>query len=260
MKLKTLTFLLIFLSLPAAILLFAFRTSIVQMLFQTGAFSAQSTALVAAPLAYLAAGLVSYALVEALTRAFYAMHDTRTPVLAGVAIIVINIALGAALLDRMGLVALALALSVSTTIEAIILGAVLTRRVGAPSRTATAWLARVLGATALTAAAAAALAGPVAEATLPGNAPRLLQIAVLCVALGVVGVVYLGCAWILNIPELTTSFDRMASRLPLLRRFLTAAERRSTPSAPQQETPQEATDDSRLYSGVDARQIDEVSE
>ncbi|MDF3040355.1 MAG: integral rane protein MviN, partial [Thermomicrobiales bacterium] len=54
---------LLFLSLPAAVVLFAFRVPIVQTLFQTGAFSAESTALVAAPLAFLAAGLVSYALV-----------------------------------------------------------------------------------------------------------------------------------------------------------------------------------------------------
>ena len=75
---------------PAAVVLFLFRTPIVQTLFQTGAFSADSTALVAAPLGFLAAGLVSYALVEALARAFYAMHDTRTPVIAGIAIIVLN--------------------------------------------------------------------------------------------------------------------------------------------------------------------------
>ena len=49
--------------------------------------------MVAAPLAFLAAGLVSYAVVEALTRAFYAMHDTRTPVIAGVVIIALNIVL-----------------------------------------------------------------------------------------------------------------------------------------------------------------------
>ena len=106
---------LIFLSLPTSVVLFAFRTSIVQTLFQTGAFSSESTALVAAPLALLALGLISYAIVELLTRAFYAMHDTRTPVATGVAIIAINIAIGVLLLDRFGYLALAFALSASTT-------------------------------------------------------------------------------------------------------------------------------------------------
>ncbi|MFM9105897.1 MAG: murein biosynthesis integral membrane protein MurJ [Chloroflexota bacterium] len=91
---------LLFLSAPAAVALFFFRTSIVQTLFQGGAFTGESTKLVAAPLAWFAAGLVAYAAVEVLTRAFYAMHDTVTPVAAGIAIIVLNIARGAALVER----------------------------------------------------------------------------------------------------------------------------------------------------------------
>src|SRR4029079_9856727 len=55
---------LLFLSVPAAVMLFAFRLPIVQTLFQTGAFSAESTTLVAAPLAFLAAGLVRYAIAQ----------------------------------------------------------------------------------------------------------------------------------------------------------------------------------------------------
>ncbi|MGH2616857.1 MAG: murein biosynthesis integral membrane protein MurJ, partial [Thermomicrobiales bacterium] len=170
---------LLFLSLPAAVILFAFRTSVVQTLLQTGAFSAESTALVAAPLAFLAAGLVSYAVVEALTRAFYAMHDTRTPVIAGIIIIAINIALGLALLEPMGYLGLALALSASTTIEAVILAAVLSRRIGGVSPSIRAWSVRLLAATAVTAFVAAVLAPPLAEATLPGNGPRLQQALVL---------------------------------------------------------------------------------
>ena len=135
---------LFFLSLPAAVILFAFRLPIVQTLFQTGAFSAESTSLVAAPLAFLAAGLVSYALVEALTRAFYAMHDTRTPVFAGIGIVALNIVVGVALLDRLGYLALALALSLSTTVEAMILAVVLGRRIGGVSATTRDWLLKAI--------------------------------------------------------------------------------------------------------------------
>ena len=65
-----------------------------------------------------------------LTRVFYAMQDTRTPVAAGIVIIVINIALGFALVDSLGHAGLALALTVSTGIEALILFVVLRRRIG----------------------------------------------------------------------------------------------------------------------------------
>jgi len=210
---------LLFLSLPASVVLFAFRLPIVQTLFQTGAFSAQSTSLVAAPLAFLAAGLVSYALVEALTRAFYAMHDTRTPVIAGIGIVALNVVIGVALLDRMGYLGLALALSVSTTVEAIVLIVVLGRRIGIVTAKTRAWLLKVIASTAITALVAAALADPLTEATLPGNGPRLQQIVVFLFALGVVGLVYLGCAWILRIPELSDFFDRLTRRVPALRRL-----------------------------------------
>jgi putative peptidoglycan lipid II flippase len=205
---------LLFLSLPASIVLFAFRVPIVQTLFQTGAFSAKSTELVAAPLAFLAAGLVSYALVEALTRAFYAMHDTRTPVTAGILIIALNIGLGVALLDRLSYLGLALALSASTTVEAAILAAVLHRRIGGDPTGFRRWIWRVLLATLVTAGVALAIAAPLTEATVPGNGPRFIQVVVFLVALAVVGLVYAGCAWILRIPELSDSLALVLRRLP----------------------------------------------
>src|SRR5215217_1329823 len=210
---------LLFLSIPAAVMLFTFRLPIVQTLFQTGAFSAESTTLVAAPLTFLAAGLVSYALVEALTRAFYAMHDTRTPVVAGIGIVALNIVIGVALLDRIGYLALALALSLSTTVEALILVVVLGRRIGGVSANTRGWLLRVTACTAVAALVAAGLVDPLTEATTPGNGPRLQQIVVFLLTLGVVGMVYLGTAWMLRIPEMTEIFDQMSRRVPLLRRL-----------------------------------------
>lgn len=210
---------LIFLSLPASVVLFAFRTAIVQTLFQTGAFSSQSTALVAAPLGFLAAGLVSYAVVEAMTRAFYAMHDTRTPVIVGVAIVIANLGIGLALLDRMGYLALALALSLSTTIEAIILGTVLWRRLGKVARSTLIWLGRVLSATFIVAVACAVIETPLTVITTPGSAPRILQLALFLAALGVVGLVYFAAAWMLDIPELSSSLSQISRRVPGLRRL-----------------------------------------
>jgi putative peptidoglycan lipid II flippase len=214
---------LLFLSLPAAVVLFAFRLPIVQTLFQTGAFSAESTSLVAAPLTFLAAGLVSYALVEALTRAFYAMHDTRTPVIAGIGIVALNIVIGVALLDRIGYLALALALSLSTTVEAVVLIVVLGRRIGNVTVKTRDWLLRVIASSVVMALVAAVLADPLTEATIPGNGPRLQQIIVFLVVLGVVAVVYLGCAWMLRIPELTDILDHLARRIPPLRRLVLRA-------------------------------------
>jgi putative peptidoglycan lipid II flippase len=210
---------LLFLSLPATVILFMFRLPLVQTLFQTGAFSAESSVLVAAPLAYLAGGLVSYALVEALARAFYAMHDTRTPVLAGIAIIALNVLVAVALLNRMGYLALALALSLSTTVEAIILIAVLRRRIGSVSTQTRNWFLRVLASSAVMAFVSSLLASPLTEATSPGNGPKLLQIIVFILALAVVAVVYLGCAWILRVPEMSGFLGLLVRRVPPLHRL-----------------------------------------
>jgi putative peptidoglycan lipid II flippase len=216
---------LLFLSLPAAVILFAFRFPIVQTLFQTGAFSTESTTLVAAPLAFLAAGLVSYALVEALTRAFYAMHDTRTPVIAGIAIMALNVVVGVALLDQLGYLALALALSLSTTVEALILVVILGRRIGSVSRKTRDWLLKLIATSAVTAMVAALLATPLTEATTPGNGPKLQQIAVFLFTLAVVAAVYLGCAWMLRIPELSDFLALLARRVPPLGRLASVARR-----------------------------------
>ena len=142
------------------------------------------------------------------------MHDTRTPVVAGIAIIVMNIALGAALLKPMGYVGLALALSASTTVEAVILGTVLKRRLGGADRTFSSWLWRVIAASVVVAGACALLAPPLTAATSPGAGPRWQQIVVFLVALAVAAVVYAGAAWILRIPELMLTAGQAARRLP----------------------------------------------
>ena len=49
--------------------------------------------LVANALGFFAVGLLAFAVVETVTRAFYAMHDTRTPVIASIITIGANILL-----------------------------------------------------------------------------------------------------------------------------------------------------------------------
>ena len=216
---------LFFLSVPATIILVAFREPLVQTLLQSGAFSAASTELVAAPLLFLGAGLVGYALVDVLARAFYAMHDTRTPVATGLAIIAVNIALGIALLPRLGYLALALALSASTTIEAVILTIMLSRRLSGFARAWSRWLAKIVIAGAAASLVAALLAPALAELTTPGATARPQQFVIFLVAVAVVGLVYFGCAWMLRIPELTIGIERTFRRLhPMLKRASSSGE------------------------------------
>jgi putative peptidoglycan lipid II flippase len=95
-----------------------------------GKFDAGDTQLVASALLYFSLGLVSYALVEVLTRGFYALHDTRTPVLVAVITVAINLALAAYLALGVGMAqdGLALSLAVTTTLELILLWVFLGRK------------------------------------------------------------------------------------------------------------------------------------
>jgi putative peptidoglycan lipid II flippase len=126
----------LYLSVPAAVGLVVLRRPLVALLLQRGAFTADSTAAVAWALLFYALGLVGHAAVEILARAFYALHDTKTPVAVGVAAMLGNVGLSLAFLQlfRAGGWAphggLALANSVATTAEMAALLLLLRGRLG----------------------------------------------------------------------------------------------------------------------------------
>ncbi len=89
----------LFLSLPSSIGLMILGLPIIQALLQHGLFSlsdAQSTAIT---LTFFAIGLAGFSAVEILTRAFYAMRDSKTPVIVSVSQFILKIALSLILLD-----------------------------------------------------------------------------------------------------------------------------------------------------------------
>ncbi len=82
------------LAIPASIGLVLLRFPLIQTLYQNGeAFTSDSTRLVAWALLWYGAGLVGHSVVEIISRAFYALHDTLTPVIVGVVAMSLNILL-----------------------------------------------------------------------------------------------------------------------------------------------------------------------
>ena len=124
------------LSLPASIGLIMLRRPVVQLLFQRGEFTEQSTTLVAWALLWYAAGLVGHSVMEVLARAFYALHDTRTPVIVGVVAMSLNVGFSfgfSALFERLGWMphgGLALANSLATALEMVALLVLMRKRLG----------------------------------------------------------------------------------------------------------------------------------
>ncbi len=74
---------LLFLGLPTTALLMAAGEPAISFLFERGVFAAEDTVLVAWALFFYALGLVALIALEVVNRAFFALNDTLTPVLAG---------------------------------------------------------------------------------------------------------------------------------------------------------------------------------
>ena len=120
----------LYLTIPASVGLFILGAPFIALLFERGQFDARSTADTAFALQFFALGLFAHSGLEIITRAFYALHDTRTPVIVGVGAMALNIALSIALIAPLAHCGLALANSIATILEMLTLLAILQRRLG----------------------------------------------------------------------------------------------------------------------------------
>ena len=129
----------LFLALPAMVALMLAGEALVRLLFERGEWSAESSAATALALALYATGMAGYVLLELLSRAFYALEDSRTPVLIGVAAMLGNLLLSLVFIRALGepgnlargpFAGLALANALTSNIEAVALWWLLRRRVG----------------------------------------------------------------------------------------------------------------------------------
>lgn len=89
--------LVLLLSLPAATGLILFSRDVVRLIFERRVFSAHMTQMVQWALVWYCAGLVFHCVVEVVSRAFYAVHDTKTPVIVLFCAMTLNMILSIAL-------------------------------------------------------------------------------------------------------------------------------------------------------------------
>ncbi len=132
----------LFMSIPSSVGLIVLGLPIIQVLLQHGAYSLASAESTSIPLAFFALGLVGLASVEILTRSFYAMRDSRTPVIVSIAQFILKIALSILFLSIIflnpvsvtsiswGLGALAFSTSLAGVLEALVLLWLLQQRIG----------------------------------------------------------------------------------------------------------------------------------
>lgn len=126
----------LFLSIPSSIGLIVLGLPIIQVLLEHGAFNLESAVWTSYPLAAFAVGLAGLAAVEILTRSFYALRDSTTPVIVSVSQFLLKIALSLILINAAvwyppyGTAALALSTSIAGLLEAGTLLWLLHQRLG----------------------------------------------------------------------------------------------------------------------------------
>jgi putative peptidoglycan lipid II flippase len=126
--------LILYLSIPASVGLMILAQPLTALLLRSGAFGADSMDLVVAAMVFYAVALFAHSATEILSRGFYALSDTRTPVAFAVMAMLVNLALSAALIVPFGIRGLAAAFSVAAIVEFGLLARTLDRRLGGLDR------------------------------------------------------------------------------------------------------------------------------
>lgn len=98
---------------PATIGAMIFAEPVVRLLFGRGAFDQQAISMTSTALLFYSIGMVGFGLREILSRAFYSMQDTKTPMINAAIALTINIVLNIILSRFLGIGGLALATSIS---------------------------------------------------------------------------------------------------------------------------------------------------
>jgi putative peptidoglycan lipid II flippase len=207
-----------FLVIPSAVGYLIIGDVIVAALYQRGGFGPDDTLLVYLVLAAFAFGLPASTGTRLFSSAYFALHDTRTPAkLAGLRL-ALSAALGYALMLQfeavivngraLGPVGLGLAGSVAATAEWLLLGRLLSKRIGKVGPGLSPVLRMVL---------AAVLAGGAGQG-IRWLLPPLHPLPTAVVVLAVFGAVYFGITAALGLGESGRFLGRIARRLGLSRR------------------------------------------
>jgi putative peptidoglycan lipid II flippase len=115
---------------PCCVIFLTLNEPIIRFLLQHGFFKAGDTALLADVLFFMSLGLIPYSIDMLLTKTFYAMQDTRTPMIINCFVVTIKIVANLVFFRLMGVKGLALGFTTAYFFSMIIDGTVLRIRLG----------------------------------------------------------------------------------------------------------------------------------
>lgn len=103
----------LYLALPASVLLLVLRIPVVRLAFGARTFPWEATILTGKVVALFALSIFAQAIIQILVRAFYALQDTKTPFYLATAVVLLNVVLAFFLTFQLKLAILGLALAAS---------------------------------------------------------------------------------------------------------------------------------------------------
>jgi putative peptidoglycan lipid II flippase len=206
--------LMLMLNVPATVGLIVLARPIVSLILERGNFSAADTTATAAALMWYAPGLLGYAIVKIASPTFYALRDSRTPVIVSAVSVALNVVLNLALVRVAGFQGLALGTAIAATMNAAILLWMLRGRIGGldGGRNARAFLKITIASLAMGAAAWAV--HHALETALPGSGTLVRAVRVFS-AIGVALAVLVAVARLLRVEEFKEALARVTARLGL---------------------------------------------
>ncbi|MDW3191291.1 MAG: lipid II flippase MurJ [Cytophagales bacterium] len=95
--------------------------SVIRLIFERGAFDSSSTQLTSKPMAIYAIGLIFLAIETILVIFYYGNADMKTPIVTGIACVLLNITLTIVLIGPLGYIAIPLAFIIQKTVKNITL-------------------------------------------------------------------------------------------------------------------------------------------
>lgn len=119
-----------FLSLPIVVYLFLFAKPLVEVIFERGAFDERSTMLVSSILIALLLSMIAYVGRDTLTRVFYSLGDSRTPLFIAIFTVIAKIILNSLLVEKYHAPGIAFSTSLVTCLNFLLLWILLRNKIG----------------------------------------------------------------------------------------------------------------------------------
>ncbi|WMM24319.1 murein biosynthesis integral membrane protein MurJ [Tissierella sp. MB52-C2] len=205
--------LILLITVPATVGMIVLAKPIVEIAFQRGEFDATATLMTSQALIFYSIGLVASALRLLVTRVYYSLQDTKTPMINGAISVGFNIVLNLILVKYMAHAGLALATSIAITIATIMLLYGLKKKIGSLGT-------KEYMITFLKTGLASVIMGLVAYIVyyvLYGilGASKLYNLVSLLVAVGLAVIVYGVLCYLFRIDEVRDMVDRIRERFRL---------------------------------------------